>query len=169
MGSEGTLGLVTEITLKLAVIPPHFSVAVVPFPTIYDAARTAAQVMKAGIPVAAIEFLDEVMIKIVNQSGSTSPRVWTELPTMFLKFSGSKASVEDNIKEVERIANANNGGKFEFATDEANQKLLWSARKEALWSLHAAKKEGTVLWSSDVAVPMSRFAELISEYPYSLK
>lgn len=87
---------------------------------------------------------------------------------MFVKFSGSKASVDDNIKEVEKIAKRNNGGKFEFARNEAEQKLLWSARKEALWSLHAAKKEGTVLWSSDVAVPMSRFAELICEFPFSL-
>lgn len=164
VGSEGTLGLVTEITLKLAVIPQHFSVAVVPFPNIASAAATAASVIKAGIPIAAMELIDETMIKIVNQTGSTAPRVWTESPTMFLKFSGTKASVDDNIAQVRKISAANNGGKFEFARDEAEQKLLWSARKEALWSVHAAKREGTVLWSTDVAVPMSRFVEIMGEF-----
>lgn len=161
VGSEGTLGLVTEITLKLAVIPQHVNVAVVTFPTIADAAATAASVMRSGIPVAAMELIDDVMVKVVNKAGSTAPRVWEELPTMFFKFSGSVASVKDNIAQVKKIATSHNGGKFEFAIDEADQKLLWSARKEALWSLMAAGEEGTVLWSTDVAVPMSRLVEIV--------
>lgn len=119
--------------------------------------------MKAGIPIAAMELIDEVAVKVVNKAGATAPRVWKELPTLFFKFSGSKASVDDNIKQVKSIASFHKGGKFEFARDEAEQKLLWSARKEALWSLLAARKEGTVLWSTDVAVPMSRLVELVGK------
>lgn len=133
VGSEGTLGLVTEITLKLAVVPQEFSVAVVTFPSIRDAASAAAGVMRAGVQVAAMEIMDEVQMKVVNLSGSTAPRKWTELPTLFFKFSGTKASVRENISMVGAIAKAHRGGDFEFAKDVKEQKLLWSARKESLW------------------------------------
>jgi D-lactate dehydrogenase (cytochrome) len=84
IGSEGTLGLVTEITLKLAVIPQETSVAVVTFPTIRDAAAAASKVMRAGVPVAAMEIMDEVQMNVINRSGST-PKKWKEVPTMFFK------------------------------------------------------------------------------------
>ena len=85
VGSEGTLGLVTEITLKLAVIPAETSVAVVTFPSIRDAAAAASEVMRAGIPVAAMEIMDEVQMYVVNKSASTS-RKWKEVPTLFFKY-----------------------------------------------------------------------------------
>lgn len=84
VGSEGTLGLVTEITLKLAVIPQETSVAVVTFPSIRDAAAVASKVMRNGIPVAAMEIMDEVQMYVVNKSGSTA-RQWKESPTLFFK------------------------------------------------------------------------------------
>ena len=84
VGSEGTLGLVTEITLKLAVIPQETSVAVVTFPTIRDAAAAASKVMRAGIPVAAMEIMDEVQMTVINRAGSTAKK-WKEVPTMFFK------------------------------------------------------------------------------------
>jgi D-lactate dehydrogenase (cytochrome) len=93
VGSEGTLGLVTEATLKLAIIPQEFSVAVVTFPTIRDAASAAAGVMRAGVPVAAMELMDEVQMRVVNLSGATKPLHWKEVPTLFFKFSGTKAGV----------------------------------------------------------------------------
>lgn len=161
VGSEGTLGLVTEITLKLAVVPQEFSVAVVTFPSIRDAASAAAGVMRAGIQVAAMEIMDEVQMKVVNLSGSTAPRMWTELPTLFFKFSGTKSSVKENIMMVNAIAKAHRGGDFEFAKDAKEQKLLWSARKESLWSMLALRKEGSEVWSTDVAVPFSRLADII--------
>lgn len=161
VGSEGTLGLVTEITLKLAVVPKEFSVAVVTFPSIRDAAAAAASVMRAGVQVAAMEIMDEVQMKVVNLSGSTAPRKWKELPTLFFKFSGTKASVKENISMVSAIAKSHRGGVFEFAKDGQEQKLLWSARKESLWSMLALRKEGSEVWSTDVAVPFSRLADII--------
>lgn len=161
VGSEGTLGLVTEITLKLAVIPKEFSVAVVTFPSIRDAAATASAVMRAGIPVAALEFLDDVQMAVLNKGGYTAPLIWKELPTLFFKFSGTKASVADNIKEVQQISKSHKGSSFKFASDKKEQDLIWSGRKQALWSVLAVRPEGTELWTTDLAVPYSRLAEMI--------
>ncbi|KAI0870778.1 putative D-lactate protein [Hypoxylon argillaceum] len=161
VGSEGTLGLVTEATLKLAIVPEETSVAVVSFPTIRDAAAAAAGIMQAGIPVASMEVMDEVQMRVINLGGATAPRVWKEAPTLFFKFAGTKTSVGDNISRVKGITGANKGSNFEFARDERERNLLWSARKEVLWSMLALRKEGEEVWSTDVAVPFSRLAELI--------
>ncbi|KAI0857794.1 putative D-lactate protein [Xylaria cubensis] len=161
VGSEGTLGLVTEATLKLAIVPEETSVAVVSFPTMRDAASAAAGIMQAGIPVASMEVMDDVQMRVINLGGATAPRVWKEAPTLFFKFAGTKPSVKDNISRVNGITKANGGSNFEFARDEREQKLLWSARKEVLWSMLALRKEGEEVWSTDVAVPFSRLAELI--------
>ncbi|KAI3399429.1 hypothetical protein diail_6902 [Diaporthe ilicicola] len=161
VGSEGTLGLVTEATLKLAVIPEDLSVAVVTFPTIRDAAAAAAEVMQTGVPVAAMEIMDEVQMRVVNLGGATAPRVWDEVPTLFFKFAGTQASVRENIGSVQRIAKRNSGSNFEFAKDSREQKLLWSARKESLWSMLALRRDGEEVWSTDVAVPFSRLADII--------
>lgn len=98
--------------------------------------------MQAGIPVAAMELMDEVQMKVVNLGGATAPREWKELPTLFFKFSGTKAGVKENIGLVQSITTANKGGNFEFAKDAREQKLLWSARKESLWSMLSLRKGG---------------------------
>lgn len=163
VGSEGTLGLVTEITLKLAAIPKEVSVAVATFSSIKEATSTASAIIRAGVPMAALELLDEVQMSVVNKGGFTAPKVWKEVPTLFFKFSGSKASIADNVKEVQAIAKVHNSDSFEFAKDKREQDLLWSARKQALFSLLSSRPEGTDLWSTDVAVPLSRVAEIIGE------
>lgn len=142
VGSEGTLGLVTEATLKLAVVPETMSVAVVTFPTIRDAAAAAAGIMQKGIPVAAMEIMDEVQMKVINLGGATAPRVWKETPTLFFKFAGTKAGVNENIEQVKKITKANKASGFEFAKDERERTLLWSARKEVLWSMLRFRKDG---------------------------
>jgi len=160
VGSEGTLGVVTEITLKLAVIPQQTSVAVCSFPSIRDCAATSAKVMRSGIPVAAMEIMDEVQMDVVNRAGATKKK-WTETPTLFFKFSGTPGAVAEHVEQVRQISNQNHGGEFEFTVDEDEQKALWSARKESLWSMLALRKEGEEVWSTDVAVPMSRLAEIV--------
>lgn len=142
VGSEGTLGIVTEATLKLAVLPENYSVAVVPFETIHSAVSAATKVIQKGIPVAALELMDEAQMRIVNNGGVTRPRVWKEKPTLFMKFAGSKSMVNETIEKVKQITDAHGSDGFEFARDEREQALLWSARKESLYSLLALRKEG---------------------------
>ncbi|UPX13821.1 D-lactate dehydrogenase (cytochrome) [Ascochyta rabiei] len=160
VGSEGTLGIVTEITLKLAVIPQETSVAVVTFPTIRDAAAAASKVLRAGVPVAAMEIMDDVQMGVINKAGSTN-RKWKEVPTMFFKFSGTKAGVQENIQLVKNISQMHKSGNFEFAKTAEEGKQLWSARKESLWSMMAIRREGDEVWSTDVAVPISRLPDII--------
>ncbi|OJJ81570.1 uncharacterized protein ASPGLDRAFT_60058 [Aspergillus glaucus CBS 516.65] len=159
-GSEGTLGFVTEATLKLAHIPEETGVAVTTFPTMRDAAKAATQVIHQGIPVGAVELLDDVQMDVINQMGGTG-RQWKPLPTLFFKFSGTKAGVNDNIEGVRQIVYQNRGGDFEIEQDKAKQGALWSARKEALWSMMCLRKSGNEVWSTDVAVPLSKVPDLV--------
>ncbi|KAK2757336.1 hypothetical protein FQN54_004850 [Arachnomyces sp. PD_36] len=160
VGSEGTLGIVTEVTLKLAVIPEETRVGVVTFPTIRDAASAAMQVIRAGIPVQSMEIMDDVQMSVVNRAGGTG-RVWKEDPTLFFKFSGTRSGVADSVKLTKNIAKSNSGGTFEFARNDQEAHVLWSARKQSLWSMLALREEGGEVWSTDVAVPISRLPDII--------
>ncbi|KAJ5731027.1 uncharacterized protein N7483_005535 [Penicillium malachiteum] len=161
IGSEGTLGLVTEATLKLTVRPKSESVAVASFPSIQNAAECVTKVVEEGIPVAGVEILDDVQMKCINASQSTS-RQWKESPTIFFKFTGTPAAVKEQISMVQKIASNASGKSFEFARGQEEIKELWSARKQALWSVMAMRRgpEDRV-WTTDVAVPMSRLPEII--------
>ncbi|KAJ5681517.1 D-lactate dehydrogenase [Penicillium maclennaniae] len=161
IGSEGTLGLVTEATLKLTVRPQSQSVAVASFPTIHDAAHCVTQVVKAGIPVAGVEILDDVQMKCINASESTS-RQWKEAPTIFFKFTGTPAAVKEQIDMVQKLAKNASGKSFEFARGEGEIEELWSARKQALWSVMAMRRSPSDhVWTTDVAVPMSKLPDII--------
>ncbi|KAK2009478.1 FAD-binding domain-containing protein [Colletotrichum eremochloae] len=160
VGSEGTLGFVTEATLKLAPIPEQTGVAVVTFPTVKAAATMAIEVIRRGVPVGAVEILDEVLMNVINRMGGTA-REWDETPTLFFKFSGSDVLVKDSIAQVQQLATKHQAHNFLYESDPHKQKALWSARKEALWSMMALRQSEGHVWSTDVAVPLSRVAELI--------
>ncbi|KAE8547832.1 hypothetical protein EYB25_009625 [Talaromyces marneffei] len=162
VGSEGTLGIVTEITLKLAPIPDELRVGIVTFPTVRDAAAAAMQVIRKSIPVQAMEIMDEVQMNVINRAGGTG-RTWREEPTLFFKFSGTTAQVADSIQNTKKIAQNNKSTSFEFAKDDQEAHALWSARKESLWSNLALRPEGGEVWSTDVAVPLSRLPDIIEK------
>ncbi|KAL4892392.1 hypothetical protein BDV59DRAFT_202538 [Aspergillus ambiguus] len=160
-GSEGTLGMITEITLKLAPIPEALSVAVATFPSVKDAVACTTKIMRQGIPVAAVELMDEVQMSVINRNGGAGGRNWEEKPTLLFKFSGSDQSIPTDIERVEKIISQGGGSSFEFAKTEQEMHNLWAARKEAIWAMSAQRPEGTRLWSTDVAVPLSSLPEII--------
>lgn len=164
VGAEGTLGIVTEITLKLAVVPKETSVAVVSFDSIADAASAASKLIRSGIPLAALELMDDIQMRVINRHGSADVRKikWDESPSLFLKFSGpTKEAVQGDVSRVADIIQSASPEKFFFAKSKQEETSLWAARKEALWTMTSIKPEGHVIWSTDVAVPISRLAEIV--------
>ncbi|KAI9491529.1 hypothetical protein BDB00DRAFT_766871 [Zychaea mexicana] len=160
IGSEGTLGIVTEATLKLAVRPQEETVAVCDFPTVRDAAAVVPDLTRAGVQIGAVELLDEEMMKAVRMA---SPQLgYQAKPTLFFKFVGSKAQIEHEIKVVSDLVKKHQGGQFKYAKTQAEKDDLWEGRKTCLWSATMLKENASV-WTTDVVVPVSRLPELIAE------
>ena len=164
VGSEGTLGLVTEASLKLTCLPRNVRVAVLAFPSAHDAVETAVEIVQNDMPVAAMELLCDVTMKAINQSGYCD-KIYSETPTLFMKFSGhSEQAVQEQISRVEAFAKKNSCYSFQFSTNEEEATSLWSARKTALWSLLAMKENPEDKFiSADAAVPISRLADIVKD------
>ncbi|KAL0308222.1 UNVERIFIED_CONTAM: D-lactate dehydrogenase [cytochrome], mitochondrial [Sesamum radiatum] len=158
IGSEGTLGVITEVTLRLQKIPQHSVVAMCNFPTIKDAADVAIATMLSGIQVSRVELLDEVQVRAINlANGKNLP----EAPTLMFEFIGTEAYSREQTLIVQKIAQEHNGSNFVFAEDPEAKKELWKIRKEALWACFAMEPNFEAM-ITDVCVPLSRLADLIS-------
>lgn len=163
VGSEGTLGIVTEVTLKLNVKPKFENVALISFNELKDAATSVADFVQEGLQLNAVELLDEKMIHFVNYSGQSETK-YDEAPTLLLKIGGSSKETTDSVtKTVKSIVNKNGAKSFKFAASEEEKFQLWNARKVALWSTIQYGKEqidpNIQVWTTDVAVPISKFVE----------
>lgn len=159
IGSEGTLGIITEITLRLQGVPEAISAAVVSFQSFESAVQAVTQVRQIGVPVARIEFLDEVMVRAVNKFSSLS---LAEQPTLFLEFHGSNASVRENAEQAGEIMREWGGSDFKWATNTGERSALWTARHNAYYA-SLAYRPGCRALTTDVCVPISRLAECIAE------
>jgi D-lactate dehydrogenase (cytochrome) len=159
IGSEGTLGVITEITLRLYGIPEAISSAVCPFGDLEGAVRTVIETIQMGVPVARIELLDEAQVDAVNRYSGTTCAV---APTLFLEFHGSEASVREQAGTVQSLAAEHGAGEFQWAVSTEERSKLWQARHDAAYACKALRPEGRI-WATDVCVPISRLAECILE------
>jgi len=159
VGSEGTLGVMTEVQLRLYGIPEAMSAAVCSFPTLEGAVNTVIMTIQAGVPVARIELLDEVQMDAVNKySGLEYP----VQPTLFFEFHGSTAGVEEQAEMAGEFAKEFGGGDFQWATQQDERTKLWQARHDAYYAA-LALRPGCKGWPTDVCVPISRLAECVIE------
>ena len=159
VGSEGTLGIITEVTLRLHAIPEAISSAICSFETIGGAVSTVVQSIQLGVPLARVEILDDMQIRAVNR---WSKMDLPELTTLFFEFHGSERYVAEQIETVRALAQANGGGEFSWANRPEERSRLWKARHEAYYAA-VNLRPGGIGWATDVCVPMSRLAECIAK------
>ena len=157
VGAEGTLGIITEITLKLAGIPEATSAGICPFPSVKAACDATILTIQSGIPVARIELADELQVKAFNIHSNLGLR---ETPMLFVEFHGTEQGVEEQAKRFGEIAADLGGGPFEWATKAEERSRLWQARHDAYWSA-LALRPGCKVIATDVCVPISRLAECV--------
>ncbi len=159
IGSEGTLGIITEIQLRLSPIPESIMSAVCHFPSLEDAVKTAQEIIQYGIPIARIEMLNKDQMDIsINYSNLKD--INTE-PTLFFEFHGSELTNKESIKIVEELTKNNKGSKFKWAADLDERNKLWRARWDVYYSVKALVKNGRV-YSTDVCVPISKITECVN-------
>jgi len=159
VGSEGTLGVLTSVTLRLHGIPECITAGVCPFPTVDDAVNAVIMTIQMGIPVARIELLDALSIRAVNTySGLDYP----ETPVLFVEFHGTESFAHEQAELFNGIVTEYGGGPFLWASEQEERNRLWKARHDAFWSSQTLRPEADSL-STDVCVPISRLAECIKE------
>jgi D-lactate dehydrogenase (cytochrome) len=166
VGSEGTLGVITEVTLRLFGRPEAVATAVCPFDSIEHAADMVIQTIQLGIPVARIEIIDEVQLAIVNRYSRTS---YPEAPTLFFEFHGSsQASVDDQVKAVEEMAADHGAQGFRWTSTPEERATLWQARHDVYYAT-VTSRPGAKAWTTDVCVPISMLAECIRDTKDDMK
>ena len=159
VGAEGTLGVITELTVRLYGRPQAQSSAQCTFETISDAVNTVIETIQYGVPIASIELMDSLTVKAVN---AYSKLAMPEKPMLFMEFHGTEAGVAEQAEMVEQIAADHGGSAFNWTSDEAEQKKLWRARHDAAYAIKQLRKDGQ-LWATDACVPISRMAECIDD------
>ena len=159
VGSEGTLGIITELTVRLYGIPEAISAAVCAFPTLEAAVDSVILTIQSAVPVARIELLDESQMDAINKYSKLDHKV---APTLFFEFHGSPAGVAEQAETVKAIAAEHGGDDFRWATTPEARSKLWQARHDAYYAA-LALRPGSKGWATDVCVPISRLAECIRE------
>lgn len=159
VGSEGTLGIITEVTLRLHGIPEAVSAAICTFATTADAVNTVIQTIQMGIPVARMEYVDAPSIRAVNRYSNYD---MAEQPTLFMEFHGTEAGVEEQARTVGEIAAGNSGSDFQWTVKPEDRSRLWAARHNYFYGLKAMVP-GKKALATDACVPISRLAECIDE------
>ena len=159
IGSEGTLGVITEITLRLYGIPEAVSAAVASFPDLESAVNTVILTIQSGVPVARVELLDEVQMDALNNYSSLDYPVQ---PTLFFEFHGSHSGVKEQAEIVQEIAGDFDSADFKWTANEEERNRLWQARHDAYPACKAIRP-GAVVYATDVCVPISRLAECLIE------
>ncbi|CDZ36935.1 Putative D-lactate dehydrogenase (D-lactate ferricytochrome C oxidoreductase) [Neorhizobium galegae bv. officinalis] len=157
VGAEGTLGVITEVTVKLHPIPETIASAVCAFETMRGAVEAVVATIQSGIPVARIEFLDEVAVEAANRHAGLTLKL---APTLFLEFHGSPRWVEEQSNTVREIADEFGGSDFEWSTRTEDRERLWKARHETIYS-NRTLRPGCKAFTTDVCVPISRLAEAV--------
>lgn len=158
VGSEGTLGIITEVTLRLYGIPEATSVAICPFSDLNSAASAVATIIQMGIPIARVEFLDKFAIRATNQYSGMDYR---EVPTLFFEFHGSEQEVQDQASLAQQIAADNGASEFEWTSDPQERARLWKARHNIHYALQSMRPNARI-WSTDVCVPISQLPGCIA-------
>jgi len=159
VGSEGTLGIITEIQLRLYGVPEAISAAVCSFETMEGAVNTTISTIQMGIPVARIELLDEVQVDAINRYSDFD---YALKPTLFFEFHGTEAWVQEQAEMVKEISTEEGGSDFQWSTWEQEKQKLWEARHNAYYAA-LAMRPGSKGWATDVCVPISRLADCILE------
>ena len=157
VGSEGTLGVITEVTVKLYPLPEAISAAVCSFPSIEAAVRTTIQIIQLGIPIARVELIDANSVRMVNAHSKLTLR---EEPQLLMEFHGSPASVKEQSEAVQEIATELGGNAFEWATTPEARTRLWTARHNAYFAA-IQSRPGCRAISTDTCVPISRLADCL--------
>ena len=157
VGSEGTLGVITEVTVKLYPLPEAISAAVCSFPSIEAAVRTTIQIIQLGIPIARVELIDANSVRMVNAHSKLTLR---EEPQLLMEFHGSPASVKEQAEAVQEIATEFGGNAFEWATTPEERTRLWTARHNAYFAA-IQSRPGCRAISTDTCVPISRLADCL--------